>query len=247
MRKAKGKGFTLIELLVVIAIIALLVSLLLPSLSRARELAKRGICSTNLNGIGKAIKLYQAEAKDSYPFTDAGGAADLATAIADVGAAATNALDLDGNIVQNLCMLVDANSASWKLFRCPSAGSEVADRSAAADKYGFKVGTELYIDYAYHLGFPDSLQPLNDNLSGGFAVLADSGDGTAVTGSAWNHKDNGVNVLKAGGSVALHTPDSSKHVYVNNDDIYTGSGGLPDGAPADPAVTDGDQSLHQPE
>ncbi|MBN2063466.1 MAG: type II secretion system protein [Sedimentisphaerales bacterium] len=57
----KRKGFTLIELLVVIGIIALLVSILMPALSRAKELAKRTVCSANLKGIGTATGIYMNE------------------------------------------------------------------------------------------------------------------------------------------------------------------------------------------
>ncbi len=57
-RKKHAKGFTLIELLVVISIIALLLAILLPSLSRAREQAKTTRCQSNLKQIGLAMHSY---------------------------------------------------------------------------------------------------------------------------------------------------------------------------------------------
>ena len=63
----KGKGFTLIELLVVISIIALLVSILMPSLNRARDNAKRTVCASNMKSIGQAIMLYSSANNDRLP------------------------------------------------------------------------------------------------------------------------------------------------------------------------------------
>jgi prepilin-type N-terminal cleavage/methylation domain-containing protein len=65
--KLSKKGFTLIELLVVISIIALLVSILLPALSGAREAAKAGVCAVQLRGMGTAVYQYAGDNKDSLP------------------------------------------------------------------------------------------------------------------------------------------------------------------------------------
>lgn len=60
----KRKAFTLVELLVVISIIALLVSILMPALSKAREMAKFTVCSTGLRQMGLAFLQYAAGNND---------------------------------------------------------------------------------------------------------------------------------------------------------------------------------------
>jgi len=69
----KGRhGFTLIELLVVIGIIAILMAILLPSLSMARMHAKRVVSTSNMRQIGLAMALYTEDNRGFFPETSHG-------------------------------------------------------------------------------------------------------------------------------------------------------------------------------
>ena len=63
----RRRAFTLIELLVVISIIALLLSILMPGLKRAKDLAKRTICATRLRQVGTAMVNYSLDYDDKLP------------------------------------------------------------------------------------------------------------------------------------------------------------------------------------
>jgi prepilin-type N-terminal cleavage/methylation domain-containing protein/prepilin-type processing-associated H-X9-DG protein len=64
----RHQGFTLVELLVVVGIIALLISILLPALNRARQTANNVVCLSNLRQMGIAIEMYANQHNGTLPY-----------------------------------------------------------------------------------------------------------------------------------------------------------------------------------
>lgn len=192
----RRKGFTLIELLVVVAIIALLVSILLPGLARARELAKQATCLASLNGVGKAVALYSADQKDKtprladIPLTAPGTASYSTTTTAGTiwvpqtgpTPAAGDGLavaSLGVEPMQNMWILIAAGMLKIEAFHCPSdsAWNARAASTTANTKYGWTKKDQ--ISYGLHIPYDGtSASALNQaawtaNLDPGLVIMAD--------------------------------------------------------------------------
>jgi len=187
------RGFTLIELLVVVAIISLLVSILLPSLSQAKELAKRVVCASNLRALGMGMMLYVDDNNNLLGRTFTPTTAVQFNAYADT-CSANPYLSYVG---------------MTKMFACPDNATETVDY----ENFCWGVWVENgYAGYIFLNNYPlypvEKYGPRIDVIRSSDSLIQDY----IVTENEWfyfkrNHPANGGNVLSVDLSVK-YQPDN---------------------------------------
>lgn len=130
----RPSGFTLVELLVVIGIISLLISILLPSLKRARQAAERVQCMSNLRQLALGVQLYCDDNHGFFPNSKGYDAGNPASGVQWYPM-------LSGRLGGSWPAVVYINHAGYATGRgvyfCPSNRADYSSGSAAWTNYAF--------------------------------------------------------------------------------------------------------------
>jgi type II secretory pathway pseudopilin PulG len=223
--------------LVVIGIIALLISILLPSLNRAREQANRIKCASNLRQIGQSIQIYANENKGAFPrtyFDAANPAVSTSNAGWDDDRSFPPTSVPNNNVSASFFLILKSGDLTSEVFVCPSSQGERAYLGTDINGTGVAPGgggrsnwptptnavTESMagnLSYGYTNPFPSSNAralgfKLNYTLSSDFAIAADMSPGT--TGGTTPNVDN-----------VLVQSDATRQAMVNaNSNNHAGDG-----------------------
>jgi len=217
-----AKGFTLVELLVVIGIIALLISILLPSLNRAREQANRVKCASNLKQIGLATQMYSNENKGSYPRThyiaDRAVIAGIQGNTQPQSFAPNNQPGPVGtnNVVSSFFLLAKTQDMTAEVFVCPSSQGErdtYGNNPNGAQAYSAWTAVPTNLTYSYMVPFPTTAA-VNDgfqmrNLGAEYAISGDMNPGN--TGGTGTQADNVTNARFDSPRSIMQNANSNNH------------------------------------
>jgi prepilin-type N-terminal cleavage/methylation domain-containing protein/prepilin-type processing-associated H-X9-DG protein len=231
----RTKAFTLIELLVVVAIISLLVMILMPSLTRARELARRAVCAANLNGIGKGFTIYAGDYSDKPPWITrvvagvdtAVIAWNTATGTQAQQAAAPTSLSSTA-----LLFLLVRTGQPVKLFICPSDTVGNPMESAKWDNAGTMTFYWDFIDatrssYSVQAPLTNNRPGYTGQSQGGLAIVADKNPEYDTAGSAatnWADGDLTDQAIQGGMSRNHRGESGGEYINVLYADTHVGHG-----------------------
>jgi prepilin-type N-terminal cleavage/methylation domain-containing protein len=176
----RRRGFTLIELLVVISIIALLVAILMPGLSKARELARRASCKSNISAVGKGVGIYSAANQDRWMWINGGNGVgqNWATTTTGTNRALTNGPASNGSTLYNvsaLLFILVRDGQAPGVFVCPST-TDTPDPNVKVNTTKFAWDFTPYASFqAEHVSYSYQAPDANNSAGGGVTGNAQSG------------------------------------------------------------------------